>query len=209
MIRSTLLTLFAFGVACALGAGASAGEKDHDGKVCKRHKEARHGRHLDGMAWRMNRPRIGVHIQPMSDDLRAFFKAPKERGVLVAELAPDSPGAKAGIKVGDVITVAGGEKIERPRDLIHAVADVEEGKSLKLTLVRDGREKQLSVTPEVLDDEEHAVKIRRFFKRGDHDAPGLRRSMARKLRGKIKEIEARLLELEKDMPKDEDKKKGI
>src|SRR5678816_1283640 len=51
-----------------------------------------------------SRGRLGVFAENMTEELRGYFGAPKDSGVLVSRVAPDSPSAKAGLKVGDVIT---------------------------------------------------------------------------------------------------------
>ena len=46
--------------------------------------------------------RLGVHVQPMTPALRAYFDAPEDRGVLVARVEPGSPAGDAGVEAGDV-----------------------------------------------------------------------------------------------------------
>jgi serine protease Do len=69
------------------------------------------------------------------------------RGALVAEAIKDGPAAKAGIKTGDTILAVDGEPIKEAKDLSRKVAQVAPGKSLSITLYRDGKER--SVTLEV------------------------------------------------------------
>jgi len=58
-------------------------------------------------------------------------------GVLVASVAADSPAAKAGLKAGDVITVANGKSIGSPRELVQALPADEGSHEVDLTVVRD------------------------------------------------------------------------
>src|SRR5688572_28068188 len=62
--------------------------------------------------------RLGVKVQEMSEELRDYFGAPDDAGVLVNSVVKDSPAEKAGIKPGDVITEVDGKKVEDTRELI-------------------------------------------------------------------------------------------
>ena len=96
------------------------------------------------------RPRIGVEIRSMTRELREFFGAPPDRGLLVVRTAEGSPAAEAGVKVGDVFVSAGGASLHRPIDLVRAVSDVTSGQALDLKIVRERREVLISVTPVVM-----------------------------------------------------------
>ena len=96
------------------------------------------------------RPRIGVEIRSMTRELREFFGALPDRGLLVVRTAEGSPAAEAGVKVGDVFVSAGGVSLNRPIDLVRAVSDVPSGQTLDLKIVRERREVLISVTPVVM-----------------------------------------------------------
>ena len=49
------------------------------------------------------RGRIGVYVQPLTEELREHFGAPPDRGVLVARVEPGRPGQRGGLLVGDVL----------------------------------------------------------------------------------------------------------
>jgi S1-C subfamily serine protease len=93
------------------------------------------------------RGRIGIQVQPMTPELRAHLAAPRDAGVLVVRVEEGSPAAEAGVRVGDVLTRAGGDPIDSPHALISRVAGAPEGEKLTLELVRDGRTRQLEVVP--------------------------------------------------------------
>ncbi|HYR46041.1 MAG TPA: PDZ domain-containing protein [Thermoanaerobaculia bacterium] len=100
--------------------------------------------HLGGLG----RVRIGVRLIEITPELRAHYGAPREAGVLVGGVEPDSPAAKAGIQVGDVITSAEGERIASARDLSAAVRRKKGGEAVKLEVARDRAVRSLTVTVE-------------------------------------------------------------
>ena len=85
-------------------------------------------------------------MQPLTPALAKAVGKPEEGGTLVADVLADSPALHAGLKQGDVITAFAGKSIKTPRDLALAVADTAAGKSVSLTVWRDGREKTIDVT---------------------------------------------------------------
>jgi membrane-associated protease RseP (regulator of RpoE activity) len=89
---------------------------------------------------------IGVRPVSMTPELRTHFGAPKDAGVFVGKVENDSPAAKAGLQVGDILTAADGEKIESKGDLVRAVRRKSDGDTVKLDLIRDRSARSLSVT---------------------------------------------------------------
>ncbi len=89
---------------------------------------------------------IGVRPVEMTPDLRIHFGAPKEAGVFVGKVEKDSPAAKAGLQVADIVTTADGERIGSTRDLVRAIRRKKEGETVKLELLRDRTPKTLTVT---------------------------------------------------------------
>ncbi len=70
-------------------------------------------------------------------------------GVTAAEVAPQGPGAAAGVRPGDVLLAIGLEPIERPGDVIRALHRSEAGTRLRYTIVRvDARQtRELALVP--------------------------------------------------------------
>src|SRR5204863_4895709 len=60
---------------------------------------------------------IGVSVVDLTPELREFFGASKDSGVLVSSVADHGPAAKAGVRVGDVITSVDGKAVASLRDL--------------------------------------------------------------------------------------------
>ena len=88
---------------------------------------------------------IGVQMQPVTKEIAEAIGLKEPKGALVAEAIKDGPAAKAGIKTGDTIVAVDGERIKEARDLSRRVAQVAPGKSLSLTLYRDGKERNVTL----------------------------------------------------------------
>ena len=96
---------------------------------------------------RVTRGWLGVSIQPMTPELAKAFKLEPDHGVLVAEVVPDSPAAKAGLKTGDVITEYDGHTITKAGDLPRLVSATPVGQNATVRVLRDG--KPLTMTAQV------------------------------------------------------------
>ena len=91
-----------------------------------------------------------------SKAISGYFGALDGEGVLVRSVFGDSPAAKAGIKVGDVITSLDGERIRSASELREKLLTKRDKKEIKLGLLRNKAELTLSVElPQQKDEEEH------------------------------------------------------
>ncbi|WP_439651701.1 S1C family serine protease [Microvirga puerhi] len=88
---------------------------------------------------------IGVQMQPVTKEIAEAIGLKEPKGALVADTVKDSPAEKAGIKTGDTIVAVDGETIKEAKDLSRKVAQVAPGKSLTLTLYRDGKERTVTL----------------------------------------------------------------
>lgn len=88
---------------------------------------------------------LGVLIQEVSKELAESFGLDKPYGALVAQVVPDSPAAKAGLKVGDIIIKYEGQEINLSAQLPHYVGRTKVGEEAELTVVRDGDKKNIDV----------------------------------------------------------------
>jgi membrane-associated protease RseP (regulator of RpoE activity) len=101
-----------------------------------------------GLSTWPNRGRLGAQVQSMTDELRDYFGAPEDRGVLVVRVEAGRPAAQAGVRVGDVIVGIGQDVVETPFDLIRGVARVPAGQKLGLDLVRRGERQHVEMVPD-------------------------------------------------------------
>ncbi len=90
--------------------------------------------------------RLGITYSEIEGQLARYFKAPEDSAILVNSVVEGSAAEKAGIKAGDLLTRLGGTTIEGGSDLQDAVRDLEPGKPTPLTVWREGRNLELSVT---------------------------------------------------------------
>jgi serine protease Do len=89
---------------------------------------------------------LGVNIQDVTPALAESFGLKNRAGALVAEVTPDSPAAKAGLKEGDVITAFNGEAVADANRLTLAVSAVAPGAKVDLDVLRDGKTEKLAAT---------------------------------------------------------------
>ncbi|HVS53520.1 MAG TPA: DegQ family serine endoprotease [Vicinamibacterales bacterium] len=89
---------------------------------------------------------LGVNIQSITPALEDSFHLKSRDGALVAEVMPDSPAAKAGLKEGDVITAINGQPVTDANNLTLSVTGLAPGAKLDLSVLRDGHSKELTAT---------------------------------------------------------------
>lgn len=82
---------------------------------------------------------LGVQIQPVTDEIAEGLNLKDKKGALVADVTEKSPALAAGIKTGDTIIKVGSDEVSDPRDLAKKVARYAPGKSVDVTLIRDGK----------------------------------------------------------------------
>jgi len=95
---------------------------------------------------RVSRGRIGVQIDQVTKDVAESIGLGKPEGALVRSVEEGSPGAKAGIEAGDIITSFDGKKIERTSDLPRMVGNTKPGTHSTVTVFRRGKSVDLKVT---------------------------------------------------------------
>src|SRR5690242_13635584 len=94
---------------------------------------------------------MGVGITDVTPENAEFFHRPDATGAIVTQVEPDSPGAKAGLKTGDVITGVDGQSVTGAGQLQVAVGQKHPGAKIDLQVVRDGKTITLPVTLEAMD----------------------------------------------------------
>ena len=92
---------------------------------------------------KVERGMLGVRVQELTEDLSTEFGS--EKGALVADLTPDSPAEKAGIKSGDVITKVNGVEIRDGRHLTLTVSQHAPDSEVKVDFLREGKPETTTV----------------------------------------------------------------
>jgi serine protease Do len=94
---------------------------------------------------RVRRGYLGINVANLSADRAEAFGLASANGVLVENVDPDTPAAKAGLKHGDVILEADGRPLKETRDLIDYVSSRGPDAVVKLVVTRDGKRQTLDV----------------------------------------------------------------
>ena len=89
---------------------------------------------------------MGVAIQNVTQELAEYYGINETKGVYVAKVYEDNPAHKAGIKPGDVITRINGRKIDTSRDLTVTIANLKVDETIKVKVIRKGKEKIIDLT---------------------------------------------------------------
>ena len=88
---------------------------------------------------------LGVSLQALTPAIAESLGMENASGVLVADVAPDSPAARAGIRRADVVTAVGGRAMEDGKALALAIGAMEPGDEAVVTVVRDGEPLDIAV----------------------------------------------------------------
>jgi serine protease Do len=99
---------------------------------------------------------MGVRIQAVTADIAYSLGLKKPEGALVDEPQSGSPASKAGILAGDVITAVDGNDVKDSRDLARKIGTMAPGTSVKLSILRKGEAKTVSLTLGQLPDQRRA-----------------------------------------------------
>jgi len=89
---------------------------------------------------------LGVYIQPLTPEFAEAYHVERDGGAVVSDVVPGSPAEKAGLRRGDVIVAVDGEAIEDHTDLTLRIRSHLEGDTVRLTVIREGKEREFRVT---------------------------------------------------------------
>lgn len=89
---------------------------------------------------------LGVRIDEITEENAAEFGLAEPRGVAIASVMPGQPAAQAGLRAKDVVVSVDGRAVATPRELQRVIASTPAGQTVRVTLLREGREQELPVT---------------------------------------------------------------
>jgi len=128
------------------------------------------------------RGRLGIQVSSMTPELRVFFGAPEDAGMLVQRVEEKTPAERAGVTVGDVVVEIDGDRIEDVSDVAEALADRSKGDKVGVVVVRGKKRKSLTAT---IDDDASAMPGAMRL-----SLPPLDRDLERKLDEALERLEA-------------------
>lgn len=124
---------------------------------------------------------LGAWIQDLDENLARSFGFDSRDGVLIGDVDPEGPAARAGLRSGDIVLRYGDEKVESADELRFEVAATRPGSEVELEIFRDGRRRDLIIEIGELEGEEVA-------------AGGIRAPLAENLGMTVRSLEPQLAE---------------
>jgi serine protease Do len=100
---------------------------------------------------------LGVQIQPVTQEIAESLNLKNQEGALVGEVQPNLPAAQAGIKSGDIIIDVDGTPIKTVRELQRKIAAFRPDSTVKIKVLRDGKEQLIEVKLAKLPDQQQAA----------------------------------------------------
>jgi serine protease Do len=107
----------------------------------------------DGSSW------LGVETHEVTADKAKELKLSAERGVVLGKIVPDSPAAKAGLKENDVVSEINGQRVEGAAQFRRMIREIPAGRSIQLTVWREGRSQTVSATLGKSEERRRAMKM--------------------------------------------------
>jgi S1-C subfamily serine protease len=103
---------------------------------------------------KFERPYIGVHYVPLTEEVANSYDLKVKSGAYIApsndpnspSVIPDSPAEKAGLQERDIITAVDGTKVDQSHSLTSLLAQHQPGDKVSLTVIRDDKTINVSIT---------------------------------------------------------------
>jgi membrane-associated protease RseP (regulator of RpoE activity) len=107
------------------------------------------GEVLANLGGTTNQYRLGVTLAEADDTLRSQLRLATGEGLVVTEVLPDSPVAKAGIRQHDVLIELDGKRLSTVENINALIQEIKD-RQVPLAFVRGGEEMACEVTPQLL-----------------------------------------------------------
>jgi S1-C subfamily serine protease len=86
-----------------------------------------------------SRGRLGIQVLELTPELRLFYGAPTDAGVLVSKVAANGSAAQAGVRIGDVLIAIDRSRIAATADVLDAIAGRSSAAAVTFVVVRNER----------------------------------------------------------------------
>ncbi|KDA03292.1 MAG: Do family serine endopeptidase [Hyphomonas oceanitis] len=106
---------------------------------------------------KVRRSWLGVNVQDADEALVKAYKAKGKGGVIITRITDDGPADKAKLEVGDLVLAFDGQAIASVREMTRLISDEPIGKTVPLSIIRDGKARTISVTLGELQDDDEAT----------------------------------------------------
>lgn len=97
----------------------------------------------------VQRGALGIAAQDITPELASAFHLSTGKGAVITLVTPNTPAARAGFQVGDIITSVNGAAITNANDVVNSIGFLRVGSSATLSLLRSG--KPIAITVRLLD----------------------------------------------------------
>jgi serine protease Do len=89
---------------------------------------------------------IGITMTPLTEQLGGYFGVTDGEGALITEVLAGTTAEKAGVRAGDVIIAVDGDQVSDVCDVAESIGEKDVDDVVKLTIIRDKKQMELSVT---------------------------------------------------------------
>jgi serine protease Do len=106
---------------------------------------------------KVSRGWLGVYIQNINPELAKALNLETTKGVIINKIEEDSPAERAGVKEGDVVQKVNGISVDNATSLSTKIATISPGDKVKLSVLREGKQKTLNVVLGELDNKQNII----------------------------------------------------
>jgi serine protease Do len=108
---------------------------------------------------KVNRAYLGIMVQDVTPAIAKAMGLRDMKGVLVGDVSPSGPAQKSGIKRGDIILDVNGKPMADSRELRMSISMMKADASVKLRILRDGNQSDMTVTLGDLPDQKEQANV--------------------------------------------------